>query len=78
MSKALNTRLLSGCKRILSGVKPLKVAICTYHNERELNEMLVRDGFEAAHSDGFMLHFLYGQEYFSGLLRRGLIRAVKN
>jgi hypothetical protein len=74
------SKLLSGCKRILSGVKPLKVAICTYHkaeDERELNEMLVRDGFETAHSDGFMLVYT-DRKLKAPYLRRGLIRAVKN
>ena len=74
------SRLLSGCKRILSDVKPLKVAICSYHkaeDERELNEILVQYGFETSHSEGFMLVYT-DRKLKAPYLRRGLIRAVRN
>lgn len=74
------SRLLSGCKRILSGVKPLKVAICAYHkaeDERELNEILARDGFETSYSEGFMLVYT-DRKLKDPYFRRGLIRAIKN
>jgi len=72
--------LLSGCKRILSEEKPLKVAICTYHkeeDERELNETLKQNGFETSHSDGFLIIYT-DRKLKAPYLRRGLIRAVKN
>ena len=74
------SRLLSGCKRILSDVKPLKVAICTYHkaeDEKELNEILIQYGFETSHSDGFMLVYT-DRKLKVPYFRRGLIRAIKH
>jgi len=73
------SRLLSGCKRILQELKPLKVAICTYHkagDEKELNEILMKHGFETSHSDGFML-FYTDRKLKAPYFRRGLIRAIK-
>ena len=73
------SRLMKGCKRILSEQKPLKVAICTYHkhqDEEEFNSLLIRNGFETTHSDGFIL-FYYDKKIKAPYLRRGLIRAVK-
>ncbi len=74
------SRLLSGCKRILSDVKPLKIAICTYHkaeDEKELNEILVQYGLETSHSDGFLIVYT-DRKLKAPYLRRGLIRAVRN
>ena len=73
------SRLLNGCKRILSEQKPLKVAVCTYHkqqDEHDFNSLLIRNGFETSHSDGFIL-FYYDKKMKAPYLRRGLIRAVK-
>ena len=73
------SRLLNGCKRILAEQKPLKVAICTYHkqqDEEEFNSLLIRNGFETSHSDGFIL-FYYDKKLRAPYLRRGLIRATK-
>ena len=73
------SRLLSGCKRILQEQKPLKVAICTYHkeeDEKELNEILIQNGFETSHSDGFMLLYT-DRKLKAPYFRRGLIRAIK-
>ncbi|MCX6220525.1 MAG: FkbM family methyltransferase [Bacteroidia bacterium] len=72
--------LLSGCRRILSEVRPLKVAICTYHkdeDERELNETLKQNGFETSPSDGFLIIYT-DRKLKAPYLRRGLIRAIKN
>jgi len=74
------SRLLDGCKRILREQHPLKVAICTYHkadDERELNEILMKYGFETSHSDGFMLVYT-DRKLKAPYLRRGLIRAIKH
>jgi hypothetical protein len=74
------SRLLKGCKRILSEQKPLKVAVCTYHkndDEKEFKSLLTQYGFETTCSDGFML-FLYDKKMKAPYFRRGLIRAEKN
>jgi hypothetical protein len=70
---------MNGCKRILAEQKPLKVAICTYHkqqDEEEFNSLLISNGFQTAHSDGFIL-FYYDKKIKAPYLRRGLIRGVK-
>ena len=72
-------RLLSGCKRILTQQKPLKLAICTYHkqdDEKNFRALLTKNGFETTHSDGYML-FYYDKKMKAPYLRRGLLRAVK-
>lgn len=73
------SRLMNGCKRILAEQKPLKLAICTYHkhqDEKEFNSLLIQNGFETSHSDGFIL-FYYDKKISKPYLRRGLIRATK-
>jgi len=74
------SKLLNGCKRILSEQKPLKVAICTYHkqnDEKEFSELLSQKGFKTSPSDGYML-FYYDKQLKAPYFRRGLIRAQKN
>jgi hypothetical protein len=74
------SRLLNGCKRILSEKKPLKVAICTYHkqnDEKEFSELLTQKGFKTSPSNGYML-FFYDKQIKAPYFRRGLIRAQKN
>ncbi len=73
------SKLLSGCQRILREGKSLKVAICTYHkeeDERELNGMLKQNGFETSHSEGFLIIYT-DRKLKAPYLRRGLIRALK-
>ena len=73
------SRLLSGCKRILRDQNPLKLAICTYHkqdDEMDFKALLSENGFKTTHSDGYML-FYYDKKMKAPYLRRGLIRAVK-
>jgi len=73
------SRLLKGCKRILSDQKPLKVAVCTYHkqdDEKEFNALLNQFGFKTSCSEGFML-FFYDKKIKAPYFRRGLIRAEK-
>lgn len=73
------SRLMNGCKRILAEQKPLKLAICTYHkqhDEKEFNSLLIKNGFETSHSDGYIL-FYYDKKISPPYLRRGLIRATK-
>lgn len=73
-------QLLMGSSRILEEVKPLKIAICAYHKQEDaevLNGILLQNGFETSHSDGYM--FLYHDKNIRApFLRRGLIRAVKS
>jgi hypothetical protein len=74
------SKLLKGCKRILSEQKELKVAICTYHkqnDEKEFSSLLIKNNFEISHSDGYML-FFYDKKMTAPYFRRGLIRAEKN
>jgi len=74
------SQLLNGCKRILGEVSPLKVAICTYHkqeDEEKFKEILTGYGFEASHSDGYMLLY-HDKKIKPPYLRRGLIRALKH
>ncbi len=73
------SKLLNGCKRILSEQTPLKVAICTYHkqdDEKEFKSLLNHYGFKTSHSDGYML-FFYDKKIKAPYFRRGLIRAEK-
>jgi len=73
------SRLLKGCKRIFAEQKPLKVAICTYHkqeDEKKFLSLLIENGFETSHSDGFML-FYYDKKMKAPYFRRGLIRAER-
>lgn len=73
------SRLLDGCRRILSDQKPLKVAICTYHkqnDEKEFASILSQNGFRISHSNGYML-FFYDKQMKAPYFRRGLIRAEK-
>lgn len=71
--------LFRGSKRILSEQNPLKVAVCTYHKQRdeaEFKALLTQSGFQTRHSDGFMLVFT-DRKIKAPFLRRGIIRAEK-
>jgi len=73
------SRLLKGCKRILSEQRPMKVAVCTYHKQndvKEFSELLIQNDFKTSHSDGYML-FFYDKQMKAPYFRRGLIRAEK-
>ncbi len=74
------SKLLEGCQRILSGNKPLKLAICTYHkqnDEQEFRQILTKYGFEVSNSKGYML-FHYDKSMQKPYFRRGLLRAVRS
>lgn len=71
--------LLKGASRILNQTDPLKVAICTYHNqndEPEFDQILKDHGFKTSTSPKYML-FHYDDNLKEPYLRRGLIRAEK-
>lgn len=71
--------LLQGLKDTLANVKPLKIALCTYHRQEDEGEFTAyfqKLGFTVGHSDRYMIFYLdklIGPPY----LRRGLIRAVR-
>lgn len=72
-------RLIEGCKRILQHIKPLNVAICTYHkhnDEVEFKDILTSYGFETSYSDGYMLYY-FDKKIKAPYLRRGVLRATK-
>lgn len=73
------SRLLDGCKRLLSEQKDIKVAICTYHkqnDEKEFTLLLNNYGYQTVHSERYML-FFYDKKMKAPYFRRGLIRAKK-
>ncbi len=74
------SKLLKGSHRMLSEMKRIKIAICTYHkqnDEKEFSSLLKQYGFETATSEGYML-FFYDKLLRAPYFRRGLIRAQKN
>jgi len=73
--ESAESRLLSGCKRVIEEQKLLKVAICTYHkqdDEQKFSSLLIQKGFNVAHSDGYML-FFYDKQMKAPYFRRGLL-----
>jgi hypothetical protein len=71
-------KLLIGAKTILSIAKKLRIAICTYHNQNDANEInshLQENGFYTEYSKGYILP--RGFNACPPYLRRGLIRATK-
>lgn len=73
------TELLIGCARILSNLKPLKVALCLYHkqsDEKTFTELLKNKGFETSYSKGYMINY-FDKELKAPFFRKVLIRAKK-
>ena len=72
-------RLLKGAVKIISGQRPLKIAICTYHkhdDERELSGLLSQYDFKISTSEGYMLP-MFDKKIKAPYFRRALIRAEK-
>lgn len=72
-------RMLYGAKRTLENNHNLKLAICTYHNERDASEIqnhLVARNFETHFSPHYMIIFS-DPNLKTPWLRQGVIRAVK-
>lgn len=72
--------LLQGFDTILNSQKPLKIALCTYHqqqDEQEFTALLHQKGFHVTTSDNYML-FIFGEPLQPPYFRRGLIRAVRS
>ena len=71
--------VLRGCEKTLTFQKPLKVALCTYHNQNDeviFSKLLRSKGFEIVYSKGYMI-FSYDKNIKPPYLRRGMIRAMK-
>ena len=73
------TVLLEGIKNILKRPKPIKIALCTYHqndDEKNFREKLKQFDFEIKATNGFMI-FYYDKKMRAPYIRRGLLRAWK-
>lgn len=73
-------KLLKGLERVLHETKPLKIALCTYHQHddyQEFTALLERSGFKVTPSSGYMI-FYYDKQLRAPFLRRALIRGEKN
>lgn len=71
--------LLNGFAHKLSEVSPMKIALCTYHqqnDENEFTEWLVSKGYQVKPSQGYMI-FHYDKKIRAPYLRRAMIRAKK-
>jgi hypothetical protein len=71
--------LLKGFETILSNRKPMRIALCTYHqhtDQLDFTELLEKDGYNVTPSPGYMI-FYYDKKLRAPYLRRALIRAVK-
>ncbi|MHA6247682.1 FkbM family methyltransferase [Pontibacter sp. CAU 1760] len=72
------SQILRGARQSLLQTNGMKVAICTYHRQKdavELGQALKEHAFNITYSDGYML-FLE-DEQSPPYLRKGLIRATK-
>jgi hypothetical protein len=71
--------LLIGAKKILSSRNNLRIVLCTYHQEndmQELNQILIEGGFYTEYSNGYIVN-IFDKELSPPYLRRGIIRALK-
>lgn len=72
-------KVLNGCRSLLEGGRPLKIALCTYHghnDERDFSKMLRDHGFNVWASKGYMINY-YDKKIKAPWFRRGLIRAIR-
>jgi hypothetical protein len=74
--------LLNGAQGLLAAQPNMKIAICTYHRQKdaeEINNALMAQGFHTEFSKGYMIFesWLRDREP-SFYIRKGLIRAGKN
>lgn len=73
-------KVLQGMKNILQSNKRIKVAICTYHNQKDAAEFeayFQSLGFATSFSRGYMLFHFNRKQMKSPYLRKGVLRAVK-
>jgi hypothetical protein len=69
-------QVLRGMESVFSSTRAIKIAVCTYHNNNdfeEISEFLVNRGFEIETSAGYMIFDPVNPPY----LRRGVIRASR-
>lgn len=72
--------LLKGFEHTIETAKPMKIALCTYHqhdDEREFTSWLNSKNYNVEPSGGYMI-FHYDKKLKAPFIRRALIRAIKN
>ena len=77
--EGMELQLIQGGKTIFQRDEPLKIVLCTYHQEGDaanVKEFLEKNRFTTQFSKGYML-FIYDPNLREPYLRRGLIRAKK-
>jgi predicted GNAT superfamily acetyltransferase len=68
-------KVAKGAENLLSSNKDLTVVACAYHtqqSERNLRDILAREGFSTLTSNGYMI-FIFDKELSPPYLRRGLV-----
>ena len=71
--------LLKGFEQTIETAKPMKIALCTYHqhdDEREFSSWLKSKQYNVEPSSGYMI-FHYDKKLKAPYIRRALIRATK-
>lgn len=72
--------LLKGFEHTIATAKPMKIALCTYHqhdDEQEFSSWLKSKNYNVKPSTGYMI-FHYDKKLKAPYIRRALIRATKN
>lgn len=72
-------KVMNGAMKTISGNKPLKIALCTYHksnDEKDFTLLLENNRFKVTPSKGYVIHY-YDKKIRSPWLRRGLLRAIR-
>lgn len=74
-------KLLQGAKAVLESNANLKIAVCTYHNQddaEQIESLLTNHHFNCDYSPGYMLYY-YGRSNVvkEPYLRRAILRATK-
>lgn len=72
-------KMLEGAEGFLSGTRPMKISLCTYHkpgDEADFTKILSEHGFSVTPSRGYMIPF-NDKKLGKPWIRRGLIRAVR-
>jgi hypothetical protein len=72
--------MLLGASSILSQDRPLRLAVCTYHNEQDgprIDEILKKDHFQTTYTKGYVFFFYQRPLIGAPYLRKALIRGEK-
>lgn len=78
-SEGAEIEILLGAARILKQQNQIKIVVAAYHwqnEDKELKELLIRNGFNYSFSDGYVC-FHYEKEFKQPYLRRCLLLAKK-